>query len=108
MNAKRRCTGSGNCLQCGWVGSSPAKVQRNGYRARGPSLPSALTKRGGGLGLLLSAFLNLASGNPAEHDGSADHVGGALLASGPLGIIFLLVLCSPVLSFRGKLVEIGL
>jgi hypothetical protein len=27
---------------------------------------------------------------------------------GPLGIIFLLVLCGPVFGFRGKFVEIGL
>jgi hypothetical protein len=52
--------------------------------------------------------LNLASRDLADHDGVADHVGGALLALGPLGIVFLLFLCGPVFSFRRKFVEIGL
>jgi hypothetical protein len=34
--------------------------------------------------------LDLASSDPADHDGGADHIGGALLASGrPLGILVI-------------------
>ncbi len=36
---------------------------------------TALAQRRCGLGLWLAAFLNLASGNPANHKGRADHIG---------------------------------